>query len=100
MTRSPSVNSSAKSASLQVSRTGMGKSASSPRLRFESVVSQAEEKSFRQRNSVKKGLLARMRKAVLPVVVCNESVKKKRRLSIDSNGTIDMILPFEENSED
>ena len=27
--------------------------------RFESVVSQAEEKSFRQRNSVKKALLAR-----------------------------------------
>ena len=40
-----------------------------------------------------------MRKAVLPVVVCNESVKK-RRLSIDSNGTIDMNLPFEDNSED
>ena len=39
-----------------------------------------------------------MRRAVLPVVVCHESVKK-RRLSIDSNGTVDMILPFE-NSED
>ena len=36
---------------------------------------------------------------MLPVVVCNESVKK-RRMSIDSNGTIDTILPFEDNSED
>ena len=35
---------------------------------------------------------------MLPVVVCNESAKK-RRLSIDSNGTIDMILPFEDSED-
>ena len=39
-----------------------------------------------------------MRKAVLPVVVCQRSSarkKKGRKLSIDSDGTIDMFLPLE-----
>ena len=41
-----------------------------------------------------------MRKAVLPaVVVCQRSSFGKKRLSIDSNGTVEMFLPFQNMEE-
>ena len=43
MTKSPSANSSTKSASLQVSRTGIGKSASSPRLRCSNLFNEYDD---------------------------------------------------------
>ena len=43
-----------------------------------------------------------MRKAVFPVIVCqrSSSVKSGRKLSIDSDGTIDMFLPVDNLEEE